>query len=162
MFALGAAAYGGGGWLLNNKTKGLTGKEALPQLEFWLEVYGLVQDGLLFAQSRATGRGGGGKAGPGSLRKILQPPADIGSGGGGKVSKEKVSKEKEKRDESRKSAKKPATEKKASKKDAKQPRGVDTVPEVMVAAEGREWQPTRSALQQGALVHASNIDCPPT
>ena len=38
---------------LNVKTKGLSGREALPHPAFWLEVKALVQDGATFAIAKA-------------------------------------------------------------------------------------------------------------
>ena len=38
---------------LNVKTKGLSGREALPHPVFWLEVKALVQDGATFAIAKA-------------------------------------------------------------------------------------------------------------
>jgi hypothetical protein len=63
---LGAGGYVGGFIGFNMKTKGLSGKEALPHQEFWLELKALVQDGVVFAGAKATelqkGDGGGGSA----------------------------------------------------------------------------------------------------
>lgn len=47
--AAACAAYIGGGYTYNYKVKELRGREAVPQLEYWEQVPGLVKDGCAFS-----------------------------------------------------------------------------------------------------------------
>jgi hypothetical protein len=94
------------GTLFNMQSKGKpAGLQALPQLELWQSVGGLVQDGVGFSMSRLQGKrgGGGGGGGRSGYSKVRSEAY------GGSEKKEK----KEKKDKSEKKGKK---EKKESKK----------------------------------------------
>ena len=77
MLIVGSAGYVGGFVFHAMKTKGLSGKAALPHPEFWGSVHGLVSDGVTFTQRRVVEmRGGSGSADAylprrSHLRKIL-------------------------------------------------------------------------------------------
>lgn len=131
IFLVSVGVYAGGGYAMNHKVKGLSGVDALPNLEFWREVAGLAQDGVRFAQARAHGRehtgyrkvqgvggggakdessnaGGGGremssKNGSSSKRTkgATGEREDSGGGGKGKRSSEESRKEKKSRSRSK-------------------------------------------------------------
>jgi len=61
IFFVGGFVYLAAGVLYNTKQKGLTGTEAIPNIEFWRELPSLVKDGCSFAMSKARGGGGGGE-----------------------------------------------------------------------------------------------------
>jgi len=44
--------YVGGGFYYNTKTKGAEGIQAVPHLEFWKTMPGLVKDGVTFSQAK--------------------------------------------------------------------------------------------------------------
>ena len=84
------AAYVGGGILAGSKTGGGKGLSAHPHHGRWMELQGLVQDGVVFARARAQGRQPG-RAG-GSVAPLLEVKEERRKSGGGSGGKEKTSK----------------------------------------------------------------------
>ncbi len=88
-FFLGSGLYVGGGTYYNIKTKGTEGIQALPHLEFWSTMPGLVKDGVTFSKAKYNERYGDGTpvampAAPlhGETTPVLQPEegaADYGA-----------------------------------------------------------------------------------
>jgi len=60
LFFVGGFCYVTLGVLYNYKMKGIMGKEAIPNYEFWLELPGLVKDGCFFAFEKIKGLRGDG------------------------------------------------------------------------------------------------------
>lgn len=63
LFFVGGAMYAGGGWFYNHRTKGYGGSEALPHIEFWRTIPGLVADGVTFTRQTVSAKMQGGEAG---------------------------------------------------------------------------------------------------
>jgi|EP01043_Picozoa_sp_COSAG02_P037149 hypothetical protein len=59
-FFLGSGMYVGGGAYYNNQTKNAVGVQALPHLEFWSTIPGLVKDGVTFSKAKYNERYGDG------------------------------------------------------------------------------------------------------
>lgn len=55
---LGGFSYFGGGSWYNSSSRGLRGAAALPHRQFWMEVAGLVEDGVNFTREIVRGRSG--------------------------------------------------------------------------------------------------------
>jgi hypothetical protein len=151
----GAAVYAGGGSALNRRRSGLSGAASLPHREFWLQMQGLVQDGVRFARTRSGLRAAGGRAhssGTGS-----------GSGGGGGKQKQ-TQREKENRREKGKEPK--GNDKKhakgekraAAKKDiSSRDDGGGSEPLVTSRSSGAGWEGAQRLLaeQRDEAVHSS-------
>lgn len=58
-----SCTYFGGGYVHNSRTRGATGMHALPHARHWVELHGLVSDGVAFAKH-------GGRARPGGYRPV--------------------------------------------------------------------------------------------
>jgi hypothetical protein len=52
---LGGSSYFGGGYWYNSRSRGLRGIAALPHRQFWIEVAGLVEDGVNFTRETVHG-----------------------------------------------------------------------------------------------------------
>ena len=55
---LGGCSYFGGGYWHNSRSRGLRGVAALPHRQFWMELAGLVEDGMNFSRETLRGRSG--------------------------------------------------------------------------------------------------------
>ena len=69
LFFVGGALYAGGGFYYNTRTKGATGMEAIPNLEFWQMIPGLVKDGVVFSQAKYNEKYGDGQP-------VVMPPRE--------------------------------------------------------------------------------------
>ena len=80
LFFVGGALYAGGGFYYNTRTKGATGMEAIPNLEFWQTIPGLVKDGVVFSQAKYNEKYGDGQPAvmPPREEKGPPPPASAG------------------------------------------------------------------------------------
>jgi hypothetical protein len=58
MLLLGGCSYFGGGYWHNSRSRGLRGVAALPHRQFWMELAGLVEDGMNFSRETLRGRSG--------------------------------------------------------------------------------------------------------
>jgi hypothetical protein len=54
-----SCTYFGGGYVHNSRTRGATGMHALPHARHWVELHGLVSDGVAFAKHGGRARPGG-------------------------------------------------------------------------------------------------------
>jgi hypothetical protein len=101
------------GTLFNMQSRGKpAGLQALPHLEYWQSLGGLVQDGVGFAGSRLQGRRGGGGARRSAYSSVKSEATKSGGGREKGSKKEKKEKEKEKEKEKAKDRKKDKSEKK--------------------------------------------------
>jgi hypothetical protein len=79
LFFLGTTMYVGGGIYYNMKTKGAEGVQAMPHLDFWAQMPGLVKDGVTFTKAKYDERYGDGTP------YVKPAPLDGGGGGGGET-----------------------------------------------------------------------------
>ena len=130
----------------NGTRKGLRGARAIPNYRLWVEVGGLVRDGVNVSRRRLTGRGGGMARGVGRA-PLLAP--DGGSSRGGSKEKSKLSKSKSK---SQKQRRPPPPPPGATHRDGGGSDGAVAAPPPPTTAVAVEWQPTRSSahLSSGA------------
>ena len=147
----GGGMYVGGGVAIGRKagrvgTPGGSALSAHPHWQQWIELSGLVKDGIKFSQ------GGGGPGGrvhmrvdaEGGRQSGRQSGREEGSPKGrSSASSEKAGKGKKEK------AKKAKNEKSGGKSELKEPLSPAEPPAPPAAVE-RVWKPTRSALQQGA------------
>ena len=54
-FGVGTVGYLGGGFAYNTKQRGLSGSEAIPNIEAWEQLPDLVKDGFYFTYERIEG-----------------------------------------------------------------------------------------------------------
>lgn len=90
LFFVGGAMYAGGGWYYNHRTKGYAGTEALPHIEFWRTVPGLVKDGVQYSKALVNAKIKGEampEGGASSTTQDAEPTEEPGTAAPGGTSK---------------------------------------------------------------------------
>lgn len=149
----GAVVYLGAGWVLNTHRAGkrLRGVEALPHARHWIELHGLVCDGIQYC--RSMGKGGGRRAG----YAVVGDRRQQGDARGGAGREQKASTGSKHRKHKGKDAKHKKSGKSSQHKAQTEPSTSDLSAPLDAAAPApapppeREWTPTRSAhISRGA------------
>ena len=97
---LGGFSYFGGGYWYNSRSRGLRGAAALPHRQFWMEVAGLVEDGVNFSRETVHGRSGRSRGNAGSRGRSADIKERASLLGKTKVKKTSSSKDKSKKGKS--------------------------------------------------------------